>query len=150
MHNLVRFARNGTVARQCESTTKISTMTVTPGASGGDFTANANLTPAFCDNTAVTSWQRQFTFANRRLTVRDQFAVTSGTTATFQVNVPVAPTLVNSREAVAGRLRVRVLEPANATINSNFSSGKYVEDGARYRIDVTGGTSGYVVELSEI
>ena len=75
---------------------------------------------------------------------------TSGTTATFQVNVPVAPTLVNSREAVAGRLRVRVLEPANATINSNFSSGKYVEDGARYRIDVTGGTTGYVVELSEI
>ncbi|MGN7830789.1 hypothetical protein ACTJI2_04150 [Pseudoxanthomonas sp. 22568] len=149
VHNIVRFARNGTVVRQCESTTRASTLSVNPG-SGGSFTANANLTPAFCDNTAVTSWQRQFTFANRRLTVRDQFAVTSGTTATFQVNVPVAPTLVNSREAVAGRLRVRVLEPANATINSNFSSGKYVEDGARYRIDVTGGTSGYVVELSEI
>ena len=63
---------------------------------------------------------------------------------------PVAPTLVNSREATAGRLRVRVLEPANATINSNFSSGKYVEDGARYRIDVQGGTTGYVVELSEM
>ena len=76
--------------------------------------------------------------------------IVSGTTATFQVNVPVAPTLVNSREATAGRLRVRVLEPANATINSNFSSGKYVEDGARYRIDVQGGTTGYVVELSEI
>ena len=149
VHNIVRFARNGTVARQCESTTRASTLNVTPGA-GGSFTANANLTPAFCDNSAVTSWQRQFTFANRRLTVRDQFAVTSGTTATFQVNVPVAPTLVNSREATAGRLRVRVIEPANATINSNFSSGKYVEDGARYRIDVTGGTTGYVVELSEI
>lgn len=150
VHNLVRFARNGTVARQCESTTKISTMTVTPGASGGDFTANANLTPAFCDNTAVTSWRRQFTFAGRKLTVRDTFAMTSGTTATFQVNTPVLPTLVNSREATAGRLRVRVLEPANATINSNFSTGKYVEDGARYRIDVTGGTTGYLVELSEI
>jgi hypothetical protein len=82
--------------------------------------------------------------------VRDTFSITSGTTATFQVNVPVAPTLVNSREATAGRLRVRVLEPANATINSNFSTGKYVEDGARYRIDVQGGTTGYVVELSEI
>ncbi|MET1163227.1 MAG: hypothetical protein ABWY48_11895, partial [Pseudoxanthomonas sp.] len=149
VHNLVRFVRNGTVARQCESTTKISTMAVTPG-SGGDFVANANLTPAFCDNTAVTSWQRQFTFAGRKLTVRDTFAMTSGTAATFQVNTPVLPTLVNSREATAGRLRVRVLEPANATINSNFSTGKYVEDGARYRIDVTGGTTGYVVELSEI
>lgn len=150
VHNLVRFVRNGAVARQCESTTKISTMTVTPGASGGDFTANANLTPAFCDNTAVTSWGRQFTFAARKLTVRDTFAITAGTTATFQVNTPVLPTLVNSREATAGRLRVRVLEPANATINSNFSTGKYVEDGARYRIDVTGGTAGYLVELSEI
>jgi len=151
VHNIVRFARNGTVARQCESSTKISTMTVTPGAAGtGDFTANANLTPAFCDNTAVTSWGRQFTFGGRKLTVRDTFAMTAGTTATFQVNTPVLPTLVNSREATAGRLRVRVLEPANATINSNFSTGKYVEDGARYRIDVTGGTTGYVVELSEI
>ncbi|HEY1044496.1 MAG TPA: hypothetical protein VGE60_11600 [Telluria sp.] len=149
VHNLVRFVRNGTVARQCESTTKASTLAVTPG-SGGAFTANANLTPSFCNSDAVTNWQRNFTFANRRLTVRDTFSITSGTTATFQVNVPVAPTLVNSREATAGRLRVRVLEPANATINSNFSSGKYVEDGARYRIDVQGGTTGYVVELSEI
>ena len=149
VHNLVRFVRNGTVARQCESTTRKSTLAVTPG-SGGAFTAAANLTPAFCDNTAVTSWQRQFTFGGRKLTVRDQFAITSGTTATFQVNVPVQPTLVNSREATAGRLRVRVLEPANATINSNFSSGKYVEGGGRFRIDVTGGTTGYLVELTEI
>lgn len=149
VHNLVRFVRNGTVARQCESTTRKSTLAVTPG-SGGAFTAAANLTPAFCDNTAVTSWQRQFTFGSRKLTVRDQFAITSGTTATFQVNVPVQPVLVNSREATAGRLRVRVLEPANATINSNFSTGKYVEGGGRFRIDVTGGTTGYLVELTEI
>ena len=149
VHNLVRFVRNGTVARQCESTTRSSTMTVTPG-TGGAFTAAANLTPAFCDSTAVTSWQRNFTFGSRRLTVRDTFAMTAGTTATFQVNTPVLPTLVNSREATAGRLRVRVLEPANATINPNFSTGKYVEDGARYRIDVTGGTTGYLIELSEI
>lgn len=149
VHNVVRFIRNGTVARQCESTTRASTLVVTPG-SGGAFTADANLTPAFCDNTAATSWQRRFVFGGRKLTVRDTFAITTGTTATFQVNVPVLPTLVNSREATAGRLRVRVLEPANATINSNFSTGKYVEDGARYRIDVTGGTTGYVVELSEI
>lgn len=150
VHNLVRFVRNGAVAGQCESTTRASTMTVTPTGGAGAFTANANLTPAFCNNSAVTSWQRQFTFGGRKLTVRDTFAITSGTTATFQVNVPVAPTLVNSREATAGRLRVRVLEPANATINSNFSTGKYVEDGGRYRIDVSGGTSGYLVELTEI
>ncbi|HZV37807.1 MAG TPA: Calx-beta domain-containing protein [Pseudoxanthomonas sp.] len=150
VHNLVRFVRNGTVARQCESTTRASTLSVTPGSGGGAFTATANLTPAFCDNTAVTSWTRQFTFGSRKLTVRDQFAITSGTTATFQVNTPVQPVLVNSREATAGRLRVRVLEPTNATIDSNFSSGKYVESGGGYRIDVTGGTTGYLVELSEV
>ena len=150
VHNLVRFVRNGAVVRQCPSTTRISTIAVTP-AGGGAFTADANLTPAFCDNSAVTSWQRRFEFGNRKLTVRDTFAMTAGTSATFQVNVPVAPTLVNSREAVAGRLRVRVLQPANATISSNFSSGKYTDgDGAGFRIDVQNGTTGYVVELTEI
>lgn len=149
VHNLVRFVNNGTVARQCESTSHASTLSVTPG-TGGAFTATANLTPAFCDNNAVTSWSRQFTFGSRKLTVRDQFAITAGTTATFQVNTPVQPVLVNSREATAGRLRVRVLEPANATISSNFSSGKYIESGGGYRIDVTGGTTGYLVELSEV
>jgi len=146
VHNLVRFVRNGSVARQCESTTRASTLTVTPG-SGGAFTANANLTPAFCNNTAVTSWQRQFTFGNRKLTIRDQFSIASGTTATFQINVPAQPSC-SGREATAGRLRVRVLEPSNATF-SLCGPGNYVEGGGRYRIDVSGGTSGYLVELSE-
>ena len=123
-------------------------MTVTPG-SGGAFTAAANLTPAFCDNNIVTSWQRNFAFSSRKLTVRDTFAIAAGTTATFQINTPVLPTLVNSREVVAGRLRVRVLEPANASINGNFSTEKYIGDGARYRIDITGGATGYLVEISE-
>ena len=150
VHNLVRFVRNGAVVRQCPSDTRASTMSIAPG-NGGAFTANADLTPAFCDNNAVTSWQRRFEFGGRKLTVRDTFAMTAGTSATFQVNVPVAPTLVNSREAVAGRLRVRVLEPSNATISSNFSSGKYIDgDGAGFRIDVQGSTTGYVVELSEL
>ena len=48
MHNLVRFVRNGAVARQCDSTSRASTMSVTPGSSGGAFTANANLTAIVC------------------------------------------------------------------------------------------------------
>jgi hypothetical protein len=147
VHNLVRFVRNGSVASQCVSTTRASTMAVTPG-SGGAFTATANLTPAFCNNNAVTSWQRQFTFGGRKLTIRDQFAITSGTTATFQINVPVQPTC-SSNEATAGKLRVRVLEPSNATF-SLCGPGVYVNDGARYRIDINGGTTGYLVELSEV
>lgn len=153
VHNLVRFVRNGTVARQCESTTRASTLAVTPGEAGA-FVANANLTPAFCNNDAVTSWTRQFTFGGRKLTVRDQFAITTGTNATFQINVPTQPLNASSacngtREVTAGRLRVRVLEPATARISS-CGAGPYTEDGGRYRIDITGGTTNYTVELSEI
>ena len=149
VHNVVRFVRDGSTVRQCTSTTRSSTLVVTPGA-GGAFVANANLTPAFCNNTAVASWNREFSFGGRKLVVRDSFNITSGTSATFQVNAPVLPVLVNNREAVAGRLRVRVLEPANAVINPNFSTGKYSGDGKRYRIDVEGGVAGYLVELSEL
>lgn len=149
VHNLVAFKRGTTRVRQCESTTRASTMTVSTG-DGGAFTADANLTPAFCDTSAVTSWTRQFTFGGRKLTLRDRFTMTTGTTATFQVNVPTQPVCNNStREATSGRLRIRVLEPANATF-SLCGSGGYAEDGGRFRVDVSGGTSTYLVELSEI
>src|SRR3546814_14593025 len=84
-------------------------MTVTPG-SNGAFSATANLTPAYCGNAAVRSWQRKLDFAQRKLTVSDTFSLGTGTTAPFQVNVPVQPT-VNGREASAGRLHLRVLQP---------------------------------------
>ena len=45
----VDVTRNGTVARQCESTTKKSTLAVTPGNGGGAFTAIANLKPGGAD-----------------------------------------------------------------------------------------------------
>src|SRR3546814_13173180 len=84
-----------------------------------------------------------------KLTVSDTFSRGTGTTATFQVNVPVQPT-VNGREASAGRLHLRVLQPANATLNvrswNSIDSGEY---GKGWRIDVSGGSTGYVVELYE-
>ena len=145
-HNVVRFEKGGQVIGQCEPST--SSMTVTPG-SAGAFSANANLTPAYCGSAAVRSWQRKLDFAQRKLTVRDTFSLGSGTTATFQINVPVQPT-INGREASAGRLHVRVLQPSNATLSvRNWNSVDSGEFGKGWRIDVNGSSTGYVVELYE-
>jgi hypothetical protein len=146
-NNVVRFDHNGTTVPQREGTT--STMTVTPGA-GGSVHAVANLTPAYDGSPSVASWQRTIDFADRKLTVSDSFALGAGTTATFQVNTPVHP-VINGLTATAGALKIRVISPANATLtaldwttqsdaNETFNSG--------WRLDVHGGTTGYVVELS--
>jgi hypothetical protein len=79
--------------------------------------------------------------------VHDNYAVSSGTTATFQINVPVQPS-INGQTATAGDLRVQVLSPSNATltavnwttVDGDFNSG--------WRIDVSGGTGEYTVVLS--
>jgi len=145
-HNVVRFENGGRIIGQCEPST--STMAVTPG-NGGAFSATANLTPAYCGSTAVRSWKRKLDFGNRKLTVSDTFSLGTGTTATFQLNVPVQPT-INGREARAGNLRMRVLQPANATLSvRNWNAVNSGEYGKGWRIDVNGSSSGYVVELYE-
>lgn len=146
-NNVLRFENGGNIVEQHAGTT--STMTVTPGANGAVH-AVANLTPAYAGDAAVTSWQRTIDFANRTLTVSDAFALGSGTSAIFQVNTPVQP-IVNGNTAQAGDLKIRVLSPVNATLsaldwttqsdaNETYYSG--------WRLDVSGGTTGYVVELS--
>jgi hypothetical protein len=146
-NNVVRFDHNGSIVPQHEGST--STMTVTPGTNGAVH-AVANLTPAYDGDAAVTSWQRTIDFANHKLTVSDTFALGSGTQATFQVNVPVHP-VISGNTATAGSLKIRVISPANATLsaldwstqsdaNETYNSG--------WRVDVHGGTTGYVVELS--
>ena len=144
VHNLVRFENAGSIVPQHVGTT--STMTVTPSANGSVH-AVADLTPAYAGNPAVTSWQRTFDFANRTLTIHDSFALGSGTQAIFEVNVPVQPT-ISGNTATAGALKLRVISPANAslsaiewtTVDSDYLSG--------WRIDVGGGATSYVVELS--
>jgi len=123
-------------------------VTITPGADGA-FSAVADLTPVYRGNPALVSWQRKLDFAARKLTVRDQFKLGTGTRAIFQVNVPTEPK-VNGNEVVAGNLRVRVLEPANAVIGlHDWSKVDSQEFRKGWRIDISGGHDGYVVELSE-
>lgn len=159
VHNVLRFMRSNPSAQQCTSPSgdaivhqcepSTSTATVTPGANGA-ITINSNLTPAYRGNPAVQSWQRSLTFANRTLTVLDNFTLGSGTTAFFQLNVPVQPT-VSGNTITAGGLRVRVLQPANPTITlRNWNSVNGGEYSRGWRIDIGGSTTTYQVELTEI
>lgn len=146
-NNVVRFEKAGAIVPQQEGTT--STMTVTPG-SGGNVHAVANLTPAYAGNPAVTSWQRMIDFAGYKLTVNDTFALGSGTSAIFQVDTPVQP-VISGRTAQAGDLLIRVIAPANATLSALDWTTQSDADETYYsgwRLDVAGGTTGYVVELS--
>ncbi len=146
-HNVLRFERSGSVIGQSINTT--SKMTVTPGASSGEFSATADLTPAYKGNSSIGDWKRRLDFAGRKLTVTDTFSTTSGTTATFQLNVPTQPQ-VSGNQITAGKLRVKVLSPANPTIKLlNWSSIDSSEYRSGWRIDISGGTTGYKVELSE-
>ncbi|ANB17157.1 heparinase II/III domain-containing protein [Dokdonella koreensis] len=144
VHNVLRFVRNGTTIAQREPTT--SNMTITQTGANGALSATANLTPAYGGNSAIQSWQRSIEFGARRLLVQDSYAVSADTQAIFQVNVPVQPT-ISGRSVTAGRLKINVLQPANATVTavdwrtagSDFRSG--------WRIEVRGGSGSYVVEL---
>ena len=163
VHNVLRFERSNTSAQQCASPSgdrivhqcadSYSTATVTPG-SNGALSITSNLTDAYNSSLGtspyVLNWQRKLDFANRSLLVQDNFSVASGTSAIFQVQVPVAPT-VSGNTITAGGLRIRVLQPASPTISvrnwSTFNSGEFTRG---YRVDIAGGTSVYQVEFSEI
>ena len=160
VHNVVRFERSNSsasqcaspggdvIVHQCENPQSRSTVTITPGADGAS-SATADLTPVYRGNPALGSWQRKLDFAARKLTVRDQFKLGSGTRAIFQLNVPTEPK-VNGNEVIAGNLRMRVLEPANAVIGvHDWSSVDRQEFRKGWRIDVSGGQTNYVVGLSE-
>ncbi len=163
VHNTLRFERSNPAALQCTSPQNdrivhqcgntISTSTVTPG-SNGALSITSNLTPAYYTSNYgspyVLSWQRRLDFANRSLTVLDNFSTGSGTTATFQVQVPVSPT-VSGNTVTAGGLRIRVLQPANPTISvRNWNTVNSNEFTRGYRVDIGGGTSVYQVEFTEI
>ena len=144
VHNVLRFEQNGSTVEQQYGS--ISTMTMTQG-TGGAVHAVADLSPAYEGDGAVNSWTRTIDFAGSTLTVHDSYSTAADTHATFQVNVPVQPT-ISGQSASAGDLRVQVLSPANATlqavdwttVDADFNSG--------WRIDISGGTGDYVVVLS--
>ncbi|MGB0134614.1 heparinase II/III domain-containing protein [Dokdonella sp.] len=148
VHNVVRFVRNGANVRQREGTR--STMNVTQlGPSPGEVHVTGDMSAAYQSGAGVTSWQRRLDFSGSSLLVTDQFSVTSDTQAIFQVNTPVKP-IISGQTATAGNLKIRVIEPLNATlvavdwrtIDGDFNSG--------WKLEVRGASSntGYIVELT--
>ncbi len=144
-HNVLRFlTAAGQTIPQRASTTSTMTVTLEPG---GAIVANANLTPAFGNGTAVSSWQRALRFEGETLRVHDTYATTAGASAVFQINTPVAP-LVSGQNARAGNLLVRVLSPANATLSViDWTTVNAAEYTRGYKLEIRGGTGEYIVEL---
>ena len=147
VHNVVRFMRNGAPIRQREPST--SSMQVVHGDAPGEVHASADLSAAYAPGAGVQSWKRTVDFAGRKLVVRDTFAKTADTQAVFQVNVPVKP-VIDGREATAGRLRIRVLSPEDATLGAlDWSTLDQAEFRSGWRVDVQGSGDGFVVELTD-
>jgi hypothetical protein len=143
VHNVLRFENGGNAIRQDQPTQ--SEMQITQG-DGGNVTAVADLTPAYGGDEHIQNWQRTIDFQGGLLTVSDDYAVSSDTQAIFQINTPVRP-VVSGNTAIAGGLKITVVQPANATltvidwtdVDSDFEGG--------YRLDVSGGNGQYVVQL---
>ena len=137
-HNMLRFVRNGAIIPQRENTESI--MTVNQISANGDIDVTGNITPAYAGDASIQNWTRNMKFANRKLIVTDNFSIASGVSAVFQIDTPVLP-VVSGNTITAGALNIRVNSPANPTIR--------IINQERYRIDISGGTTGYVVELSD-
>src|SRR5690606_34524841 len=147
VHNLVRFEQAGALVPQREGTT--CTLEVMPG-SGGAVRGGADLTPAYGGSPALHRGQRPIDFANRSLRIEDRFALGAGTRAVFQVNTPSRP-IVSGNQAVAGTLRITVVEPANAQLHvldwtTRSDQGEETYLGG-WRLDIGGSDTAYVVEL---
>lgn len=157
-NNVVRFERPDPAARQCQAPANdvvvhqcaptTSSMQVAESPEGR-LDLDLDLTPAYAGSRAVRSWRRSFRFGERKLLVSDRFDLGTGTRAIFQLNMPAEP-VIRGQEATAGRLRVRVLQPAGATLAvHDWRSVDRAEFRRGWRLDVSGSDTGYVVELSE-
>jgi hypothetical protein len=143
--NVVRFSRNGTTIPQHNETT--ATLTINSTGAAGAVNATANLAPAYASNSGVHAWNRTIDFASRVLNVHDTFQVDAGVQATFQINVPVQPT-VSGNTIQVGNLTIHVITPASPTItlvnwsqtDSDYNSG--------WRIDIQGSGNEFAVQLA--
>lgn len=146
VHNVIRFMEGAATVPQYEgSVSSISISTVGPY-----LHAQADLSPAYAPSGGrVTSWQRRFDFDRLGLWVRDTFTTAGGVAAIFQVNTPVMP-MISGRTATAGGLRIRVEEPANATLSiMDWRTADPAEFLSGWKLEVRGGTNatGYRVRL---
>ncbi len=147
VHNVVRFVRDGASVRQRQPS--FSTMEIEQlGPGSGEVHVTGDLTPAYPSGSGVDSWQRHLDFSGGQLLVTDEFSVASGVQAIFQVNTPQRPLIVG-RNATAGRLQIRVLEPADAVLTAVDWTDVDGDFNEGWKLEVRGSASntGFVVEL---
>ncbi|MFN7941951.1 MAG: hypothetical protein U0X73_10135 [Thermoanaerobaculia bacterium] len=143
VHNVVRFDQGASTIAQHDATSPVST------ADDGRFVSiAADLTNVY-SGSAVASWTRTLRFDRQgSLLIADRFAKSAGVTATFQVQVPVAP-VVAGRTATAGALHLRVLLPNDATLSVlDWHAVDPTEFNSGFRIDAGGSGGEFLVELT--
>jgi hypothetical protein len=144
VHNLVRFEdQAGTIVRQRYGE---AAMTVAETAEG--LAIAADLRAVYASSPTVAGWTREVAFSwNGRLTVDDRFELAPGGRAVWQLNLPVMP-VIAGREATAGALRVRVLEPADAVLTAfDWRTVDAQEFRRGWRLEVRGSGDRFLVEL---
>jgi hypothetical protein len=148
-HGLVRITSNGQPVRQIANT--ISSLTALHQGAGYTYAA-ANLTPAYNGNSAVQKLQRELLYLlPDTVVVFDRVQSTSGTTQTWQLAVPVAPSISGAIATISSAghaLKVQKISggtmatTAMTSVSSDYSGG--------FRLDETmpGGDNRYLHVLS--
>lgn len=135
--------RTNAAMRQRYGTTTV--LNFTQNAATGEFHITGDMTSLY-SGAGVSLWKRTIDFVNGVATITDTFATTGGTTAKFQLNVPGNATITGN-VITTPNMKATVISPSNPTINivnmtsidGDFQQGQ--------RVDISGGTLGYVVKL---
>ncbi len=141
-HNVLRFEQDGSILRQRRGT--ISDMSAT--IDGAGLRIEADLTAAYGNDAPITAWQRTVRLDGNGLDVQDHYVVDAGVVATFQLNLPVAPSVQGNR-IVAGELEIEVLVPAAPAISVRHWPTVDADYLAGWRVDIAGGSGEYHVRL---
>jgi hypothetical protein len=148
-HSIVRIDNGSTTVKQV-----VNTESKLVGLHGGDnwLYAAADLTPAYGGNSAVQKVQREFVYLKPNVVVvYDRVATASGTSQTWQLASPTAPSVSGATATVAGThpMVVRRLLPASASAAvTNMTSITGYVSGFRLDEKVSGGDQRYLHVIS--
>jgi hypothetical protein len=149
-HSLVRINSGGSPLKQIVNTE--STMAAVRAGQGWTYAAG-DLTAAYGGNAAVSKVQREVLFIEpNTIVVYDRVATGSGTTQTWQLATPVAPSISGNAATISGAhaLRVDRLVPASGATSTSYSLASTSNYRGGYRLDTTmnGGDQRYLHVMS--
>lgn len=148
-HSVIRIANNGQTVKQVAST--MSSMVALH--QGDDYMhAAADVTAAYNGNSSVQLVQREMVYLKPNIiVVYDRVKTSSGTTQTWQLPAPVAPSILGSTATIstAGHsLAVTRLQPSGVSMTSTSLADSDFTGGYRLDQTVSGGDQRYLHVLS--